>query len=309
MKFHDGKNNFYIKRDDLQPFSFGGNKVRFAEKFLADMEREHCDSMIIYGSSHSNLCRILATLCCQKKIPCYMVNNTDDVKDSRETENGRIIRSMGVREFPCKKPEIARTVQKAMDELKSQGYRPYYIYGNTKGEGREWVPMTAYEEAYGEICAYEKAQALCFDYLFLASSTNATQSGLLAGSLKAADSRRIVGISVSRNERRGKEVIAGNLEEYAERFGWRLPTNYQEQIRFTDAYMEGGYGVFSEPVADLIRHVYRTDGIPLEMTYTGKAFYGMVKYLEEHDVKGKNILFLHTGGTPLFFDFLEEYGL
>lgn len=26
--------NIYIKRDDLLPFSFGGNKVRIAEEFL-----------------------------------------------------------------------------------------------------------------------------------------------------------------------------------------------------------------------------------------------------------------------------------
>ena len=32
----------------------------------------------------------------------------------------------------------------------------------------------------------------------------------------------------------------------------------------------------------------------------------MVKYLEENQIQGKQILFLHTGGTPLFFDFLEQ---
>ena len=32
----------------------------------------------------------------------------------------------------------------------------------------------------------------------------------------------------------------------------------------------------------------------------------LVKYLEENQIQGKQILFLHTGGTPLFFDFLEQ---
>ena len=31
-------NNFYIKRDDLLPFSCGGNKVRIAHEFLEDMK-------------------------------------------------------------------------------------------------------------------------------------------------------------------------------------------------------------------------------------------------------------------------------
>jgi D-cysteine desulfhydrase len=32
----------------------------------------------------------------------------------------------------------------------------------------------------------------------------------------------------------------------------------------------------------------------------------MKEYIKKNDIKGKNILFIHTGGTPLFFDDLEE---
>ena len=101
-------------------------------------------------------------------------------------------------------------------------------------------------------------------------------------------------------------MIARNLEEYFGREEAALPEDYRGHIFFTDKYMEGGYGAYSENVAQIIREVYRTDGLPLDMTYTGKAFYGMVKYLEENNVRNANVLFLHTGGAPLFFDFLEQ---
>ncbi|MBU5481055.1 pyridoxal-phosphate dependent enzyme [Blautia sp. MSJ-19] len=306
LRFTENHNEFYMKRDDLLPFAFGGNKVRFARRFVEDMQRERCDSMIIYGNYHSNLCRILATLCHELEIPCYMVHNTEDVREDRETANSRIIKKMGITEIACKKSGIADAVEQAMEELREKGYRPYYIYGNSRGQGKEWVPMKAYEAVYDEICCYEKQHSIRFDYIFLASSTNATQSGLLAGSLRQMDERRIIGISVSRNAQRGREVIAENLREYAQRFQRELPVDFEKNICFTDAYMEGGYGVWSEPVADLIESVYGTDGIPLDMTYTGKAFYGMVKYLEENHIQDRKILFLHTGGTPLFFDFLED---
>ena len=302
-------NHFYMKRDDLLPFSFGGNKVRFAQKFLEDMKREHCDSMIIYGNYHSNLCRILSTLCHKLGMPCYMVHNTEDIKEQKETQNSRVIWAMGVREIPCGKTEIAHAVQQAMDELTEKGYRPYYIYGNTKGQGREWVPVEAYAEAYEEICRQEEEKGVHFDYIFLASSTNATQAGLLAGSLKAGDNRKIIGISVSRNAKRGKEVIASDLNAYADKFGYSFPEDWKEHIYFTDEYLGDGYGRYSSKTADIIRKIYGEEGIPLDMTYTGKAFYGMVRYLEEHQIHNKNILFLHTGGTPLFFDFLEENDL
>ncbi len=299
-------NHFYMKRDDLLPYSFGGNKVRFAGKFLEDMKREHCDSMIIYGNYHSNLCRILSTLCHELEMPCYMIHNTEDIKEQKETLNSKLIRAMGVKEVPCGKTEIADAVQQAMDELMEKGYRPYYIYGNTKGQGREWVPMEAYAEVYEEIHRQEEERGIYFEYIFLASSTNATQAGLLAGSMKAGDNRKIIGISVSRNEKRGKEVIASDLKAYADKFGYSFT---EDHIYFTDEYLEDGYGCYSSKVADIIRKIYSEEGIPLDMTYTGKAFYGMVRYLEEHQIHDKNILFLHTGGTPLFFDFLEENNL
>lgn len=333
LRFGDGENTFYMKREDLLPFSFGGNKVRFARKFVEDMQAQHCDSMIIYGNYHSNLCRILSTLCKELDMPCYMIHNTEDIKETRETNNSRIIREMGVHEIPCTKAGIDQAVRRAMEELREKGFRPYYIYGNERGEGNEWVPMQAYVEAYEEICRYEENAGKYFDYIFLASSTNATQSGLLTGSLLRGDGRRIVGISVSRNERRGREVIARNVEEYCEKFGYPsslrvkreietgttegisagngagVRTALQEEIfpriYFTDAYMEGGYGAFSPQIRDTIHKVYASDGVYLDMTYTGKAFYGMMEYLKENKVCGKNILFLHTGGAPLFFDFLE----
>ena len=306
LRIHDGRNTFYMKRDDLLPFSFGGNKVRFARKYVENMQAEGYDSMVIYGNYHSNLCRILASLCNELSIPCYMVHNTEDVKETKETGNSRIIRRMNVHEIPCEKKNIAAAVRKAMAELTEKGFRPYYIYGNEYGQGNEWPPMKAYEEAYEEILSWEKASGTNLDYIFLASSTNATQSGLMAGKLQNKEDCKIVGISVSRNASRGQEVIENNLREYAERFSMDFPEDWEKEIEFTDSYMEGGYGAWSEPVATMIRKVYETDGVYLDMTYTGKAFYGMMKYLQEKNIQGKNILFLHTGGLPLFFDFLED---
>ena len=37
-----------------------------------------------------------------------------------------------------------------------------------------------------------------------------------------------------------------------------------------------------------------------------KAFWGMKEYLKEKQVKGKKVLFLHTGGGPLFYDYLTK---
>ena len=78
------------------------------------------------------------------------------------------------------------------------------------------------------------------------------------------------------------------------------------QICVTDAYLKGGYGEYDDAIRETILHVFHTTGMPLDPTYTGKAFCGMREYLKKHQIQGKNILFLHTGGTPLFFDFIKN---
>ena len=72
-----------------------------------------------------------------------------------------------------------------------------------------------------------------------------------------------------------------------------------------DDYTCGGYGQYHKEISDLISNMYKQHGIPLDPTYTGKAFWGMIGYCKENHIHDKNILFIHTGGTPLFFDFLK----
>lgn len=300
-------NEIYIKREDMLPFSFGGNKVRFAQYFLDDLEREGADAMIIYGSYHSNLCRILSAACARKNIPCSMIHNVDDDEPGSTSFNAGLIQAMNVKEYQCHKgSSIAEAVQKAMDDFQAQGRKPYYIYGNTLGSGNEHVPMQAYVDAYQEIRKYEQEQNTKFDYIFLATSTNTTQSGLVMGQLLAADEREIVGISVTRPMKRATEVILSNLKHYAEVYHQNLPKDATKAIHVSEQALAGGYGKYDEGIKNVIRREYERDGINLDGVYTGKAFYGMEQYLREKKITGKKILFLHTGGAPLFFDEIDH---
>ena len=306
MSSMEGENRIYIKREDLLPFSFGGNKVRFAEAFLEDMERRHCDAMIIYGGYHSNLCRILAAACREKGIPCSMLHNTDDADPGEISMNTCLIRASGVRTYLCRKGDIAQTVQKAMDDFRGEGRNPYYIYGDIYGQGNAAVPMETYAAVYREILAQEKELGVHFDYIFLASSTNTTQSGLVAGHLMEGDDRKIVGISVTRQASRAISVIRDNLKEYQKKKGVLYRCCADPEILVEDRYLAGGYGCFGREILKTILDVYRREGIGMDPTYVGKAFYGMREYLKEKRISGKNVLFLHTGGTPLFFDILPK---
>ena len=298
----DQRNRIFIKRDDLLPDSLGGNKVRIAEAFFQDMEKKGCNAMIGYGDVRSNLCRVLANKCFQKKIPCYIICTGGEREEAGGTANSWIMKLSGAVLVPCRKTEIRQAVERVTETLRGQGLRPYYIYGNSLGRGNEGVAAGAYAPVYREILEQGRELGVTFDLLFLPSGTGATQSGLVCGHLQEKDPARIVGISISRDRERGTEILLDGIEDYFRRRDMELPDGAAGEVILEDGYRKGGYGCYDGEILDCIRRVFLRTGVPLDPTYTGKAFLGMCAYLKEKNICGRNLLFLHTGGTPLFYD-------
>lgn len=298
-------NQIYIKRDDLLPFSMGGNKVRIAEAFFEDMKKKGCDTMLIYGSRHSNLCRVLSNLCCCRDTECIMICSHEEGEENRSTNNTHLIGWAGAKIVHCSRTDIASAVETAMEEARSRGKKPYYIYGDKYGRGNEGTAAMAYANAYEEIKRFERSQGWEFDAVFCPCGTGATHSGLVCGHLLAGDSKKIFGILISSREtERAYAVAEEGICEYFRRIGHRLPENFQKEIFLLDQYRLGGYGQYDQRIKDLIREEYCLNGLPLDPIYTAKAFYGMKEYIREQEITNSRILFLHTGGGPLFYDFL-----
>lgn len=294
----------YCKRDDLLPFSLGGNKVRIGEQFFQDMIQKNCDCMVIYGNSRSNLCRVLANLCCSRKIPVYMICSREEHEDhSALTNNSRLMNWLGAKVIPCEKTDIARTVEQTMNRLRGMGYRPYYIFGDKFGTGNEGTPVQAYVDGYREIRAWEEKTGIFFSHIFFASGTGSTQCGLISGKLLEKGQEEIVGISISSREyERAIHVIRTGVTDYFHKKQISLPESFADEIQLEMGYRKGGYGLYDQEILDVIREEFCKNGLPLDPTYTGKAFWGMKEYIIEKELSDCNVLFLHTGGTPLFYD-------
>ena len=289
-------NSLFIKREDLLPFSFGGNKARKAELFFRTIEQGGFDCVVTYGSDSSNHCRVIANECARRRLPCLIISPLESEGGSF---NQQMVKLLGadIRKVPLDK--VSGAIDRTLEELKEVGKTPYFIEGGGHGN----IGTEAYLQCYREIHSYEEKNEVYFDYIFLASGTGTTQAGLICGQLLAGHERSIIGISVARKNPRGRDIVLESIRSY---LGSRVS---EEQIQaatvFVDKYTEG-YGQKDDRVSELIPEVLRQYGIPLDVTYTGKAFWGMQQYLEKERIKGRNLLFLHTGGTPLFFDGLRE---
>lgn len=290
-------NNIYIKRDDLFPVSFGGNKARKAILFFKDLKNKVCDCVVTYGSNSSNHCRVVANIAASEGLPCYIISPSEAIKI---TFNSRMINLFGAEVIQCSVSEVSVTIDKKMQELKGKGNRPYFINGGGHGN----IGTQAYVDTYQEILYYEKSMNIYFDYIFHASGTGTTQAGLVCGKIVNNDDRRIVGISIARRNPYGKQVVLDSVNSYLKSI--EKDKVNMEKIDFIDDYVLDGYSHYNKEILETIKKMLIKDGIPLDTTYTGKAFWGMKEYIKKNQIKGENMLFIHTGGTPLFFDDLGE---
>ncbi len=290
-QFHG--NRFFVKREDLLPISFGGNKARKAALFFSDIEFQGNDCVVTYGSSRSNHCRVVANMAASRQLPCYVVSPSEC---NIPTNNSRILKLLKTKVILTKLPDVSDTIDRILDRLRAEGLNPYFIEGGGHGN----LGTQAYVNCYEEIVMQEKALGVYFDYIFLPSGTGTTQAGLVCGKLINGDGRKIVGISIARTNPRGCQVVFDSVMDYVQ--SHKLDISDLGSVSFVDDYVQDGYGSCNREILDVIHTTFVQDGIPLDITYTGKAFWGMQKYLQKHGIRGKNILFIHTGGTPLFFD-------
>ncbi len=289
-------NHLYIKRDDLIPFSFGGNKARKAQLFFKEFDDGDFDCVVTYGSSSSNHCRVIANECSRRKIKCYIVRPAEA---SDETYNSVMISLFGAEIITVPANEGFSKTDELIATLIASGSKPFVIEGGGHGN----TGTEAYVQCYNEILQQEEELNICFDYIFLASGTGTTQAGLVCGQILNNDKRNIIGISIARKNPRGKEVVHNSICSYLER--QQNIEIIRQATHFIDDYANG-YGKSNPEIKATIIHNIMYYGIPMDETYTGKAFYGMCEYLKTNNIKNKNILFIHTGGTPLFFDMLDS---
>ena len=282
-------NTVFLKREDLLPYSFGGNKVRIALEYMRDMHNKGCNHMVAYGNARSNLCRVLSNLCAGAGVPITILSPADDDGQRRQAYNEKLCRAFGAEVVPCLKTGVAESVDQVLESIRQKGDKPYYIYGDRFGKGNEAVPTAAYVPVYDEIRKQGD-----FDVIALACGTGMTLGGLLCGRHLRGGSEEIIGISVARDAQNARAHTLAYANAW---LGGDVLSDADIRDDFRRVY--GDYGA---DVENAIRQMMQNHGVPMDGTYVGKAYHGLMEIAKQEGWQNKKILFIHTGGTPLFFD-------
>jgi 1-aminocyclopropane-1-carboxylate deaminase/D-cysteine desulfhydrase-like pyridoxal-dependent ACC family enzyme len=279
-----------VKHDDLFQACGGGNKARKLQYSVKAAQKEGHNAIVTTGGAQSNHVRATALMTARLGWKAIMVVHGEEPKTEIYQANLKLARLSGAKIRFVKADNVASAMDQSMEELKNDGYNPYYM----RGGGHCVAGCYSYYDAVKEVKAQLKPEDYP-DYLVLASGTGATQAGLIAGCGSLLPGARVLGISVSRNKERGSQVIHESLRELNGALA-RAGENAQE-IHFDDAFVGEGYEAAYPRLLETIEWAAKAEGLVLDPTYTGKAFWGLVDYVRKGAVaKGANVLFWHTGG-------------
>jgi len=144
------------------------------------------------------------------------------------------------------------------------------------------------------------------DALFFADGSGGTHAGLHLGfELHGLDPRRLFAVNICDTANYFQGRVADLVEETAQEFNL---ASRDRTIQVLDGHMGAGYAMASDEEFRFYLRMARQEGILLDPTYTGKAFQGMLAELRKSPERfGKDILFLHTGGTFATFTQQEQY--
>lgn len=296
--------NLYIKRDDLTGLALGGNKARKLEFLLGDARAESATLLLTSAAAQSNFCRMTAAAGCRAgmRVGLLLRGKADQPLQG----NLLLDRMLGaeLRFVDNRDPyaEIHHELLTAWaEEERARGGNPYIIYLHD-GSRAGALACAGYVGAAAELHAQCTGYGISPDHLYVAVGSGGSYAGLLLGARQQGNiltTTRLAGICVSELS----EVVGPHLAKTVAATGalMNLPVP-REQADLCDDERGMAYGVPTPGALAAIALAAKAEALLLNVTYTGKAFAGLLSDLRHGVVQpGDTVIFMNTGGDPLLF--------
>lgn len=299
-----GGPRIHIKRDDLIPLGFGGNKVRKLDYLIAAALAEGATDIVTMGAVQSNHCRQTAAIAAQYGLASHLVLAPGAIATPDYQDNGNVVldRILGAELHYCPiDGDPDALFNEVMLRLQDQGKRPYAIpIGGSNPLG-----SLGYYDVIGELATQVDLKE--YRALIVTSGSSGTHAGLAMGVLDAGLDTEVIGISCSQPidvqhnriavNMRGMQPLLAGGDRHSER-------DIARSITVFDQYVGEKYGVPTEAGLEAIRLCARREGIFFDPVYTGKAMAGLFDLIGKgHFSRSDKLIFIHTGGSPALFGY------
>lgn len=285
------------KRDDLFTKAGGGSKARMLQYILHPLFVDKIKVLITAGGPCSNYNRAAALACAELGIKMKLISYTDNPSEYSSSLNHYIANLAGVDFTFCDKVNVPSTIQDAIEKAKEAGCNYRYLYGG----GKSLEGVYAYYDAVKEL---RKQYSGELSAIFVACGTGTTLTGICAGAQEYFPKTEVHAISIARDYQTEIKVLKENLAN----INIYLNTKYDfSNLFFHDEFLLGGYGRSTPEELEVIKECISNQGMLIDPTYSGKAFYGMSEIIKQIKFKKSPILFWNTGGNMNLFSQKEIF--
>ena len=297
----------YMKRDDLLGGAAGGNKTRKLEFVVAEALRQGADTLITCGAVQSNHCRLTLSAAVKEGLKCRLILE-ERVPGSYKPEasgNNFLYHLMGVEKIRVV-PGGSNMLKEMKDEAQAvagKGRKAYVIPGGASDE----IGALGYVACAEEMLAQLFDMGLNVDRVVCASGSGGTHTGLLCGLYGNNSGIDVVGINVSRTKEDQEALIRDLAVRVAAKLGMRTTPPADKVLCFGD-YVGKGYSIPTDGMVEAVQMLARQEAILMDPVYTGKAMAGMIDLIRKGFFKkDETILFVHTGGSPALYAYLDSF--
>ena len=302
-----GKVNVFIKRDDMLPGTAGGNKTRKLDFCLAEALRQGADSIITCGAVQSNHCRLTLAWAVKEGLDCHLILE-ERVKGSYKPEasgNNFLFQLLGVKSISVVPggSDMMGEMQKLAETLRAEGKKPYVIPGGASNK----IGALGYVSCAEEVLRQLFETGLRIEHMVVPSGSAGTHAGIIAGMIGNNAGIPVTGIGVNRKKEAQQAAVLKLAQETLDYIGTGVTMPAEAVVAFDD-YVGPGYSLPTDGMVEAVKLLASTESILLDPVYSGKAMAGLIDLVrKDYFPEGSNVLFLHTGGSPALFAYLDTF--
>ena len=302
-----GKVNVFIKRDDMLPGTAGGNKTRKLDFCMADALRQGADSIITCGAVQSNHCRLTLAWAVKEGLDCHLILE-ERVKGSYKPEasgNNFLFQLLGVKSISVVPggSDMMGEMQKLAETLRAEGKKPYVIPGGASNK----IGALGYVSCAEEVLRQLFETGLRIDHMVVPSGSAGTHAGIIAGMIGNNAGIPVTGIGVNRKKEAQQAAVLKLAQETLDYIGTGVTMPAEAVVAFDD-YVGPGYSLPTDGMVEAVKLLASTESILLDPVSSGKAMAGLIDLVrKDYFPEGSNVLFLHTGGSPALFAYLDTF--
>ncbi len=299
--------NLFIKRDDLLPGAAGGNKTRKLEFCIADALEKEADTIITCGAIQSNHCRLTLSWCVKERLDCHLIleERVDGTYNKNAGGNNFLYELMGVKSREVVKggTDMTEAMEQKAATLEATGKKPYIIPGGASNA----IGALGYAACAEETMTQLNDAQLDIDHIIVPSGSTGTHAGILVGMTGINSNIPISGMNVSREKMIQEQMVYDLAVETAEKLELSNTISREDVLCF-DQYVGPGYSLPTESMVEAVTLFARTEAILLDPVYSGKTAAGFIDLIrKDHFKPGSNLLFLHTGGSPALYVYMDSF--